>query len=279
MKVGLLCNTYGRDVEWFERLANSYVKYASGFEWFKVVVPNPDLPLFKKICEPRGIFACGFDEWPGKGFNHHQAMQCMGDLHFPEADAITHVDADCVFASKCQASDWFINGRPLAPFIDFDRLLKRPLDHDEMMTFMGFTGKKVDFSRGQLMWKFAAEFALGFRVPRATMVWMPITHVRGVYGKLREVIASHHGKPFDHYVIDCRNEFPQTFCEFESLGGVAYQFFEPSYHWWNIDDSGHPFAGKVVQCWSHGGFDRPHEFAREVGGMQTPRQLFARLGV
>lgn len=279
MRAGLLCNTYGRDVEWFERLANSYVKFARGWEWFKVVVPNPDLPLFKRICEPRGIIAVGFDEWPGKGFNHHQAMQCMGDLHLPEADAISHVDADCVFASMCQPSDWLPSHRPMTPFIDFRHLLTRPIDNDEMQTFMGFTGKRVDFSRGQLLWKFAAEFALGFEVPRATMTWMPITHIPETYRKLREVIASRFDKPFEHYIVDCRNEWPQSFCEFESLGGIAYKFFEDRYHWHNIDEVGYPFAGKVVQCWSHGGFDRPHDFAVEVGGHQTPRQLFARLGV
>jgi hypothetical protein len=279
MKVGLLCNTYGGDLPWFEKLAKSYSKFATGWEWFKVVVPNESLDDFKLICDPLGIFVSGFDEWPGKGFNHHQAMQCMGDLHFREADAVTHIDADCVFASPTDASEYFIDGRPLAPFIDFERLLTRPIDHDEMMTFMGFTGKKADFTRGQLLWKFAAEFALGFQVPRSTMVWMPITHIVEVYGKLRRTIAAHHGKPFDHYVIEQRNEFPQTFCEFESLGGVAYKFFEPAYHWWNIHDAGHPFAGKVVQSWSHGGFDKPHQYGAEVGGFQTPRDLHARLGL
>ena len=77
----------------------------------------------------------------------------------------------------------------------------------------------------------------------------------------------------------CRNEFPQTFCEFNTLGGVAHRYFQERYHWSNLMTQGYPFAGKVVQCWSRGGFDCPHDFPREVGGYQTPKELFQRLGL
>lgn len=279
MTSGLLWNTFGGDLEWFRHSARSYKKYASGWAFAKCIVPTPDYAAFREPCEENGIYLDSFDEWPGKGFNHHQSMQCMGDLHFPTADIIFHVDADCLFASPCTPDDWLPGGKVLLPFTDFSRFLDRPLVPDEERNFMGFTGRRIDFNRGQYFWKFASDFALGFPVERETMAWMPIVHVREVYSKLRAVVAERFGKSFEDYVRGCRNEWPQSFCEFNALGGIAYKFFEDRYQWQDIHNQGHAFAGKVVQCWSHGGFDRPHDFAREVGGLQTPAQLFERLGV
>ena len=279
MKSGLLWNTYGGDLEWFRHSARSYKKYARGWTFAKCIVPSSAYADFRQPCEENGIFLASFDEWPGKGFNHHQAMQCCGDLHFPEADVIFHVDADCVFASECTPDDWLPGGKVLLPFTDFVRFLDRPLVPDEEKNFMGFTGRAIDFNRGQYFWKFASDTALGFSVERETMAWMPIAHVREVYAKTREIVAARFGISFEDYVKSCRNEWPQSFCEFNTLGGVAHKFFEDRYHWQDVHVQGHAFAGKVVQCWSHGGFDLPHNFAKEVGGHQTPRQLFERLGI
>lgn len=280
LKTGLLWNTYRGDYEWFTHSARSYSKFARGWDFAKCVVPKPDLKLFQSVCEQSGIHLVGFDEWPGKGFNHHQAMQCMGDLHFPEAEVIFHVDADCVFASNCTPSDWLPGGKILLPFTDFHRFLDRPVEPDEMLSFMGFTGRRVDFNRSQYLWKFAADFALGWSVERETMGWMPLAHHRDVYSRTREIIARRFSNlGFEGYVMNCRNEWPQSFCEFNTLGGVAHKFFQEKYQWQDITLQGYPFAGKVAQCWSHGGFDRPYDFAGEVGGHQTPRQLFERLGV
>lgn len=277
---GLLWNTCGKDLEWFKRSARSYKKFAHGWNFAKCVVPNSDCPDFRPICEENGILLVGFDEWPGKGFCHHMAMQMMGDLHFPEAETIFHVDADCLFTSSCSPEDWLPSGKILQPFIDFSELLTSPADPDEMQSFMGFTGKRVDFNRGQYLWKYAADWMLGFPTERACMTWMPMIHNCEVYRKLREIVNTRFPiQGFEGYVRDARNEWPQTVCEFESLGSVAHNFFADKYHWHNIKTHGYPFAGKITQCWSHGGFDRPHEFAKEVGGHQTPRQLFERLGL
>lgn len=279
MRAALLWNTYGGDLPWFEHSARSYAKYARGFEWAKCVVPNPAVESFRPHCDANGIQLVGFDEWPDKGFNHHMAMQCMGDLHFPDAEVIFHIDADCVFASSCTPDKWLPSGQVLLPFTDFSKFLTRPVDPNEEATFMGFTGLRMDFNRGQYFWKFASDYALGWSVERETMAWMPIAHIREVYPKLRDIVSKRFKRPFEEYVKTCRNEWPQTFCEFNALGAVAHRFFEDRYHWNNISTHGYPFSGIVEQCWSHGGFDRPHGFSNAVGGHQTPRQLFERLGV
>ncbi len=279
MKTGLLWVSYRNDFPWFEMSARSFAKFAKGWDFAKCVVPNQDFGIFRPACESAGIYLTGFDEWPGKGFNHHQAMQCYGDLHFPEAEVIFHIDSDSIFSSECSPSDWLPGGLILLPFTDYVKFLDGPVGPDEMANFMGCSGKRIDLNRGQYLWKFAVDYALGFPAERECMAWMPLAHYRGVYSKARDTISHRFSKSFESYVSTCRNEFPQTFAEFNTLGAVAHQFFQEKYCWWNISTHGYPFAGRVTQCWSHGGFDRPHEFGKEVGGYQTPRQLFQRLGL
>ena len=280
MKSGLLWVTYGKDLPWFAVSAKSYAKFARGFDFAKCVVPNVDLESFRPHCEAAGIEAVGFDEWPDKGFNHHQAMQCMGDLHFPDADVIFHIDADSIFARLCSPKDWLPGGKVLLPFTDFSHFLEQPVQPDEVANFMGCSGRKIDFNRGQYFWKFAADFALGFSVERETMAWMPIAHIREVYQKTREIIAERFpADGFEGYVRGCVNEWPQSFCEFNTLGAVAHKYFPERYSWHDVQRQGYAFAGLVVQCWSHGGFDYVHDFASEVGGTQTPAQLFQRLEI
>lgn len=279
MRTALLWVSFHKDLPWFEASARSYAKFARGFNFARCVVPNRDYSIFRSICEETGIVLVGFDEWPDKGFNHHQVQSCYGDMHFPEADVIFHLDSDSVFANHCTPEDWLPGGKVLLPFTDYSKFLDRPVAPDEQANFMGFTGNRIDFNRGQYLWKFAAEFALGFPAERECMAWMPLAHIRETYSMMRSVVENRFQKTFDDYVRSCRNEFPQTFAEFNTLGAVAHKFFNERYCWWNISSHGYPFAGKVVQCWSHGGFDRPHDFAIEVGGHQTPRQLFYRLGI
>lgn len=280
MTSALLWVTHAKDLPWFEVSARSYKKFAKGWRWAKCIVPTQDYAAFRQPCEENGIFLSSFDEWPDKGFCHHMAMQMMGDLHFPEAEVIFHVDADTIFSRECTPIEWTTNGKILQPFIDFSELLTTPAEPDEMQSFMGFTGKRIDFSRGQYLWKYAADWMLGFPTERCCMTWMPMIHRREVYAKLRQIVnARFPNQGFEGYVRDARNEFPQTVCEFEALGSVANKFFTDFYQWHNIKVLGYPFAGLVVQCWSHGGFDRPHDFGFEVGGHQTPRQLFQRLGL
>jgi|SRR5688572_16660846 len=278
MNCGLLWVTYAKDLEWFRVSARSYSKFARGWAAAKCVVPTQDVEAFKPICDQNGIFLVGFDEWPGKGQLHHQAMKCYGDLHFPKADVIFHIDADAVFAQDCKPADWIIDGKILLPFRDFDSLLTKPVYPGEEMDFQGYHGLKVDFQRGAYMWKFAADIALGWPVVRETMQCLPIAHHRAVYDTARKCVAAQHDTSFEGYVRNCRNEFPQTFCEFNTLGAVAHKFHNERYIWHNVLSHGQPRWGRVIQSHSHSGFDKPHD--NQVGhGPESPKQLFTRLGL
>lgn len=283
MKCALLWITFAKDLPFFRASVASFKKFAHGWDYAKVIVPNSDVAAFREVCDPAGIFVSGIDEPPGKGMVMHMAMQMLGDTHFPaDTNFISHIDADCVFNQPTSPADYIVGGKPVLCFQDFENLLTRPVDPDEMLTFMGFTGRTIDFQRGAYLWKFAADFALGFPVMRQTMTRMPITHVREVYSVARNVIKARFGTDIISHVTAGRNEWPQQFCEFETLGGIAHRFFPEKYIWHNIAQSGYPQPTKVTQTWSHSGLwgkfeqDRPQIIA---GVHQSPGEYFQSLGL
>ena len=278
MKTGLLWVTHGKDFPWFEVSARSYARWGKAFAVAKCIVPNPDVELFKPACDAAGIHLVGFDQHPTKGMLHHEVMVCYSDLHFPSADFVFHIDADIVFAMEARPEQYFEQGKPIICYHDFSELLTTPEKPNEMTTFMGCEGTRMDFFRGRYSWKFCADFALGWPAKRATMIDWPLLHRKETYLRTRDIIAKRHGMPFEDYVFSCRNEFPQSFCEFETLGSVAHRYFGDRYHWRNASTTG-LLPPRLIGSWSHGGFDRPHTYASEWGGHQTPRQLFQRLGL
>ena len=282
MKSALLWVTYGRDLPFFEASIASYQKFATGFDYAKVIVPKADEDSFRRLCDPAGVHVVGIDEPPGKGMVMHMAMIMLGETHFPDdAGAIFHMDADCVFNQPATPADWLAGDKPIAVFRDFDKLLERPVDKDEMFTFMGYTGRTIDLNRGAYLWKFAADFALGFPVPRQTMLRLPLVHLPKTYKQARQIIESRFNTDIVSHLLQQRNEWPQSFCEFETLGGVAHRYFENDYHWRQVDVQQLP-PNKVTQTWSHAGLDATMEQDRPqiiAGVHRSPRQYFQSLGL
>jgi hypothetical protein len=283
MKSALLWVTYGKDLPFFEASIRSYQKFASGFAYAKVIVPMEDVEAFRRLCNPAGVVVAGISEPPGKGMLMHMAMQVLGETHFPaDTDFIFHIDADCVFNQPTRPRDYLPGDKPLICFRDWNCLLTRPEEPDEVQTFMGYTGRKIDFNRGAYLWKFAADFALGFASQRQTMTMMPIVHRREVYQKARTLIENRFKTDIISHVLQGRNEWPQTFCEFETLGAVAHRYFADRYHWHELYVQGTYPVLNVTQTWSHGGLDCREEHGRPVmiaGAHQSPREYFQALGL
>lgn len=256
MKTAALWVSHAKDLEWFRASAKSFSRHARGFDFAKVVVPNTDVAAFKAAADPHGIMVCGFGQHPSKGFLHHMIMKCRGDEHFPQADVVFHLDSDGVFAFPFHTRDYLPDGKALLRFRDWS-LVVRP---------------------ETLKWKAASEAAVGGPALRETMAGWPLCHIREVYPKVRQEVERIHRCSFDDYVFQQQNSFPQTFCEFETLGVIAHRFFQERYSWRNTQTQGHPPV-QYVSSWSHGGFHLPHEYPSEVGGKQTPHQLFQRLGL
>lgn len=161
--------------------------------------------------------------------------------------------------------------------------MAEPIHPGEEIAFMGANGLKSEMNRGQLMWKWTTEYALGWTPKVETMQAFPLFYSRWVYPRLRQIMNMRHGN-WEEYILGCRNEFPQTFCEFNALGAVARADFHSDYHWWELKSpiefkSYPPCRGHVIQSWSHGGPYRIHDYATDGEGVISPAYLFTKLGI
>jgi hypothetical protein len=254
-KVSILYVTFGRDLEWTRYSLMSFRKFCKGFHEVVIVVPTPDLQLFKPFEGEFGTKDCpvtvlGFLEMPGKGFVHHLAMKCYADVFCPDADFILHVDPDCLWAEPATPEDYFIDGKPVLVIEEYD-LLK-------------------DYHPGRYNWKAVTEKALGFPVKYETMCRHPAVHYRSLYLDMRLSMETVHRAPFLDYVLQQQNRFPQGFAEFPALGAFAVKVWADDYHLHDCTPErrarfkevydkpelriGHP-PEKLVQMWSYTGVD------------------------
>lgn len=283
VRTGLLWNTYAGDFDFYKVSARSYKKFVSGFARARCIVPHQDYEQFRRFNQPLGIETVHFQDHPGKGFVKHMLMHCWADTLFPDCDWIAHIDADCVFAKPSTPETWFDeSGRNIMAYRPFADLLTEPIKPGEEVAFMGADGLKSEMNRGSYLWRWATEYALGWDTPWETMQALPLFYPRGVYLKLREVMNARHGN-WETYIMSGRNEFPQQFAEFNALGEVARTFFPDRYQWHRVNQwmfECYPaWRGHVIQSWSRGGFERPHDYSSDGEAHQTPRQLFIKLGL
>lgn len=283
MKTGLFWNTYRGDFEAYKVSARSYKKFASGFHRARCLVPHQDFEQFRQFNEPLGIETVGHTDVPGKGFLKHMIVHCWADNLFPDCDWIGHIDADCVFAKPSTPGTWFDSeGRNIMAYRLFEDLLTEPIKPGEEIAFMGADGLKSEMNRGQYLWKWATEFALGRTAEWEMMQAFPLFYPREVYLQLRQEMNNRHGN-WEEYVLSGRDEFPQVFCEFNALGEVAKHDFSDRYSFHRLvltKREDYPeWRGHVIQWWSRGGFDRVHDFSSDGGNIESPRQMFTRLGL
>lgn len=253
MKAEIFLVTYANDFEFTTYTLRSIAKFGRGFSGTTIVVPYKDLGLFGPLAKQHDCTLRGYYESESKGFLHHQVCKCEADLWCPKGtDLIVHIDSDCVF--------------------------KEPFSLDD---FIGPTGKPIlvrerfdDFKHypARYSWKQCAEHALGIDMPWETMVRHPAVFWAKMYPDLRAHIESIHHFPFTQYVLLQRNEFPQTFAEFPTLGGfalgcwggntqydIATRVRTPSEYWRDkgiepvrLDDHGKPSREIDIYLWEDG---------------------------
>lgn len=258
MRTALFWNTYAKDLEWFHYSLKSFAKFARGWDYAICLVPNNDFYLFQQPCEDFGVTLFSEDEWPGLGFNWHQLWQCQADILFPVADIFFHMDADTVFTKPSRPEHWLRKERIIASHHTFEYL-------NSVNTW------------GSGMWKSRVDAALGGDVKLSTMIAKPYVHHRNVYAKLREQVEARHGVSFHDYVRSCENSFPQGFCEFETLGAIAQEFFADRYEWESLNKFCHPSDGRIAEGWSHGGLD--YVTSDRFDGKLSARQFYRTLGL
>ena len=250
MKVGILCVSFRRDAAFCECLVQSYLKFCSGFAGLVIVVPTPDLDLFSKFAT-RDVTVRTFDEEPGKGMLHHEVIVCSADQFVPsDWDIVMHMDSDAIFTTKCTPDYYMAYGKPII-----------------------WGNRYSEFqhhNRDRYCWKGCVQAALGIDPEWETMARIPMMYWKWMYGKFRAAVEAHTKKPFKEYVLSRRNEFPQGFAEFPSLGAFALEYHKNDYVFGDgaLHQSKHPPALRrpenIVQFWSHGGLDKPIEFNNSI---------------
>lgn len=166
-------------------------------------------------------------------FMSHMVQKCFGDFWCPGADVIFHIDSDCLFTGPVTPEHYFDSGKPV--------LWCRPCEG---------TG-------GYNCWKKEADAALQMDTRWDTTCGHPFIYTRDTYRAVRERISKIHRKPFERYVLGCKNTHPQGFCEFNSLGNMALETprLRDQYRIRNVAVEGWPEI-KLSQFWSWGGLEK-----------------------
>jgi uncharacterized protein DUF6492 len=212
----LLVVTFQRDFPYLTWLFRSMVKFCSGFSAVRVLVPTPDFAqaetMTQRFLRDKGFREAvvqSYDEWPGLGFLHHMAQIMRADEWCPAADFIGHIDADCCFTSPVTPDTYIRNGKPIMRYEYFSKLGRR--------------------HPGAAAWQAPTQACLPFLVSKETMRCHPGVFHRGLYAEARRQIELKVKEPWEEYLKKQKNDYPQTFVEFVTLGNVALHCFPEKY--------------------------------------------------
>lgn len=198
--------TFARDFSYLEYCLKSIDKFGRGFEVVTILIPSIDLPLLLgltlkwSIRTPVRIKT--MDEWLGAGFLHHLYMIMNTDKwRCGSGPHVAHIDSDCVFTEPVTPADYLRDGKPILRYEEFSSLCARHPAHME--------------------WYTCTQACLPFPVLYETMRGHPEVYHISTYSQARDRMREKTGEQVDSYIRRQKNSFPQTFCEFVTLGNVA----------------------------------------------------------
>ena len=245
MNTDILIVSCAKHYPWLKWCLRSVIRFAKGFRLVKILVPREDLSsmatLLGELSTEIGIpvRVAAYEDWPGKGFLRHEHVIMCAD-EFTDADFIFHMDSDCLFVEPTTPEDYFVDNKPVLLHASYHWLV---------------TSQQANLG----MWKDAVENAIGGNSTEEFMRRPQAIHYRKTYAKARESIEAHTGKSCAEYIQSCEEAFPQTFCEFNTLGEVAWRHFHGDYSWPNQELGEFPKPHKVVQFWSHAPPENPQK--------------------
>lgn len=258
--------TYAKDFPFLKYCLRSIDKFATGFTYVGLLVPNQDkgaaLLLATENCKNVPIKIFGGEEWEKKGFLWHMAQIMRADEWCDDVDFIAHFDPDCVFTAPVTPGTFIKDGKPVLQYEKFSSIGHR--------------------HPGVLQWQENTQRCLPFDVFYETMRGHPEIYHHALYEEARRKVELKTGLPIDYYIQQGRNGYPQDFCEFVTLGNVAMHDFPNQYTL--VDNSKKPNPDKsdfpVFQAWSHARPDEDVELWIEgVKTRATPIKIWERLGL
>lgn len=264
MTTDLFICTHAKDYGWLKYCFKSISKFATGFRALNVVVPVQDAAELLEMPHPNGIQFNLWSgaEWPNKGMMWHEYQIMKADEWCCDADFIAHLDPDCVFTAPVTPETFIKNGKPILRYERFDSICGR--------------------HPGIMRWKEAVNYALPFPVDKEFMRGHPEVYHRGLYRTAREIIELKQQMSLAEFMRGCRNEFPQTFCEFATLGAVAYERFRDLYEPFDCASQRNPDMQEwpIQQFWSHSRIDEPQStWVRGELKTIVPFDFISRLGI
>ncbi len=233
--------TFARDFTYLKYCLISIGKFCRRFNYLRVLVPFEDAARANELLHDAGILFParieGYKEQPGKGMIWHMRQVMHADT-FTDGQLIAHLDADCIFIKPVEPTEF------LAPN---EKIILR---YEPFVTI----GKR---HAGILEWQKCTQACLPFPVRNETMRCHPGVFHRSTYELARKCMVKATGKPVDEYLLAQRNEFPQTFCEFNTLGNVAMEKQPELYELiLQTSDVTTP-PSPIRQFWSHGSINEP----------------------
>ena len=266
MTTDIFICTCAKDFPWLKYCLRSIVKFATGFNGVYILVPTQDRTTLENlVAEVPGtaglpVVCLGAEEWPDLGMLWHECQVMFADTYCRNADFIAHLDPDCVFTAPVTPDTYFKDGKPILRYENFH--------------FIGFRHPAV------MRWQECTTKCLPFPVHYETMRCHPAVYHRRLYAAARAQMEEKTGRTVPDYVRTCRNEFPQGFCEFVTLGNVAMQLFRDQYY--PVEQFSDRVAppNHLQQFWSHGALDQSQDIW--VLGEQkpvVPLQMLATLGL
>lgn len=246
MNAEIFIVTYRGHFVWFEYFLRSMVKFARGFSGLTIAVPFEDVggvrELLHKLNPPLECLVniSAYEDWPDKPMLRHEWEIMCADLRCPHADLIVHLDSDCVFFENATPGTYLFNGRAILMWSTFEWVCKR------------------DGHEAYLNWKRAVDAAIGGNCTRETMRRHPAVHWKETYVRSREAIQEFTGREPSEYIRAQQEHFPQGFCEFITLGEIAWRDFPWRYHWVNQETDPHPLD-PLAQFWSKGDPANPQD--------------------
>lgn len=257
-KVEIFIVTYWKDADWLSYCLRSIKKFASGFSGVTVACPDKRNSRIVKLAEEHGATLKLFKEPTGKGHLAQEVIKCNADNYCPDAELILHVDSDCVFTEPVTPNDYLRAGKPLILFRPYAWLKANPPKPPLW---------------NPTVWIPTVRAAVGSNPEVETMAALPIIHPRFIYAKVRAAVEAHTKAGFEAYVYSCKSDWPYGFCEFNTIGDVAWSGWKDSYVWHDVTKGGHVNM-RLKQMWSHSGLDAIHPIQSTEG---APREFLDKL--
>ncbi len=212
---------------------------------FTLVVPAKD---YDKLLETLGgsklprVNISPFDEIPGKGMLQHMVMMAEAEKLVPaRTKYVLTCDADCMFRMPTTPEHYFCDDKPYCIVRSWASLTtedpRRP-------------GSKV--VSDCMQWKPPTDRQVGFDTPIFGMCMNTIVFPIDFFPAYRAHVESVHRRPFAEFMLDGRNEFPQSNMDFTAMVAYAHRHMHDRFRWFDAESPPYPVDRKQAY-WSHGG--------------------------